>query len=305
VDRGLLKLLGMNKTLMLSAVFTIGVAAPGCVVGATDAPLSYQEFKAKYVTVAGTRRFYDSDQPLATPHQLKQLYAQYALAKTGGESISEATVNLTLFGDDKWSPADAQNLTYCVSDAFGAQKPAVVDALATAGDGWHSASNGAVHFAYVAAQDASCTNANTAVTFDVIPNNAASGPYAVSFFPSQARASRELVIYTVNALDPNSAFPLAGVLRHELGHTLGLRHETTRTEAVIQYGQQCFENVFNRPLTAYDDMSVMTTPACMGNAIKNKLLVITSLDAEGIQKLYNGAPGTPPTDPGSPGDGDW
>jgi hypothetical protein len=293
----------MSRTNLFFAVLSLGVAAPGCVVGTADAPLSYEEFKAKFVTVAGTHRFYDWDQPLAHPRQLKQLYAAYELAKTGGESLSEATVNRTLFGDDKWSPADAQNLTYCVSDSFGAQKAAVVSGMATAGSAWQSASNGAVQFAYVPAQDANCTNANTAVTFNVIPNSTVSGLYATSFFPSQGRADRQLIVYVAQALDPNAMFPFAGILRHELGHTLGLRHETTRTQAVVQYGFQCFENVFFRAITDYDDLSVMTTPACMGSAIKNKALSISTLDAAGIRELYDGTPGAP-ADPGSDL-GDW
>jgi hypothetical protein len=269
------------------------VLVTGCVVGqdATEAPLGYDEFREKFIRVqtdasGSTQLFYDWDQPLASEDQARALFAAYSRAKAGGESISEAAVNLTLFGEDVWSAADRQNLSYCVADSFGARKGELVTALAGATGAWQTASNGALRFAYRPEHDANCTNANTAVTFNTVPSQEVNGVVASAFFPSSPRANRQLVVFVNTAFDPALIFPLEGVLRHELGHAIGLRHETARTEAIVEFGFQCFEDVFVRPLTQIDLDSVMTTPACMGNAIRNRSLTISPLDIEGVLEIY-------------------
>lgn len=269
------------------------IAVPGCIVGNADSdpPLSYDEFVARYIGVhvdPSTGKelyYYDWDQPLASRDQVERLYAAYVDAKTGGELVSEATVNVTLFGLDVWSRADRVNLTYCVSNTFGAHKGTVVNALARASSDWSIASGGAVRFAYRGEYDAGCTT-SAPVTFNVIPIDQNSGLFAQAFFPSNTRADRQLLINVRNALAPNPGLPFEGVLRHELGHVLGLRHETARLEAVIAYGQQCFENLWLAPLTVYDAYSVMVTPACVGNNLKNTTLSISAGDVYGIRTLY-------------------
>ena len=69
------------------------------------------------------------------------------------------------------------------------------------------------------------------------------------------------------------------MLRHELGHTLGFRHEHTRPEAGT-----CFEDTSWRALTAYDSASVMHYPQC--NGTQKGDLVLTSLDNQGASSLY-------------------
>jgi hypothetical protein len=142
--------------------------------------------------------------------------------------------------------------------------------------------------------------------FNVVPSGDSTGNFATAFFPSQARGARQLIVYTGLALAPDRRFPLEGIFRHELGHVLGLRHETNRFEAVAQYGRQCFEDAWFRTLTAFDDQSVMTTPGCMGDAIKNTNLSISPLDAEGIRILYDATPSTvPQQDVDSWADDEW
>jgi hypothetical protein len=272
----------MKITLLLASISLTA----GCMTGSgAEAPLSYDEFKARYVgssqDAAGTQHLmYDWDQPFESEAQVQKLYEAYIAAKTGGETLSEATVNKNIFGDiDKWSAAQAQNLTYCVSDSFGGLKAGVVSAMASATAAWSQASAGKVKWVYASQYDANC-NSSTPTTFDVNPGTS---PYAVSFFPSYARNKRSVLVHPDTF---NGDFPPEGILRHELGHTLGLRHETTRIEGVVDYGMQCFEDIFNEPLTAYDATSVMTTPACMGKNIKNKTLSLSALDAQAIQLLY-------------------
>jgi hypothetical protein len=130
------------------------------------------------------------------------------------------------------------------------------------------------------------------VLFDVNPVNAGGQYIARAFFPSQSR-------YTRNVLIDNSAFTsggdpsLTGVLRHELGHTLGFRHEHTRPEAGT-----CFEDNSWRTLTTYDQASVMHYPQC--NGISSWALELSAKDAQGAALLYGAHRRPPPTDPSTP-----
>jgi hypothetical protein len=76
-----------------------------------------------------------------------------------------------------------------------------------------------------------------------------------------------------------SPWTLTGVLRHELGHTIGFRHEHTRPEAGT-----CFEDNDWRALTQYDSASVMHYPQC--NGTQDGDLVLTSADKSGARALY-------------------
>jgi len=106
-----------------------------------------------------------------------------------------------------------------------------------------------------------------------------SGQYlARSFFPSTSRRGREILI-DCTSFGNIKPWSLTGVLRHELGHSLGFRHEHTRPEAGT-----CFENNQWRALTAYDSASVMHYPQC--NGTNNGDLNLTSLDKTGARSLY-------------------
>ena len=274
----------MKTNALVTAVLALITAA--CTAGSdADAPLSYDEFKERYIGVSvdpdGVEHMlYDWDQPLQSEDQVLRLYDAYLAATVGGETMSEATANTNIYGQAvRWNAATAQNLTYCISNSFGARKTAVVNAMSAATAAWNSATNGRVRYVYQSQYDASCNTA-TPVVFDVNPGSFA---YAVAFFPGDGRAQRRVLIHPATF---NGTFPAAGILRHELGHTLGLRHETTRREAVQKYGVHCFEDIYHAALTAYDDYSVMTTPACMGQNVKNRTLSLSARDVQGIRLLY-------------------
>jgi hypothetical protein len=134
-----------------------------------------------------------------------------------------------------------------------------------------------VNFVHVALQDGDCTARNTNVVFDVRQVNTPRY-LARAFFPSSSRRAREILVsvYTFGDISPWS---VAGVLRHELGHALGFRHEHTRPEAGT-----CFEDTSWRALTAYDSDSVMHYPQC--NGTNGGDLELTNLDQSGAQSLY-------------------
>jgi len=108
---------------------------------------------------------------------------------------------------------------------------------------------------------------------------------ARAFFPNDQRSSRNVLIDTT-AFQQQSNPTLTGILRHELGHTLGFRHEHTRPEAGT-----CFEDNNWRALTPYDSKSVMHYPQCNGKG--DRTLNLTDMDIQGAVSLYG-----PPNDGG-------
>jgi hypothetical protein len=101
---------------------------------------------------------------------------------------------------------------------------------------------------------------------------------AASFFPNDPKERRRLLIdpsYFSTTYDHN------GVLRHELGHVLGFRHEHIRSGAPAVCPHESLSETVD--LTAYDPQSCMHY-FCGG--VGSKTLQITKLDREGAQRLY-------------------
>jgi hypothetical protein len=134
-----------------------------------------------------------------------------------------------------------------------------------------------VNFIHDTTKDSACSATTTGVTFDVRQTTTTSY-LARAFFPSTTRSSRNILIST-SAFGNVAPYTLTGILRHELGHTIGFRHEHTRPEAGT-----CFEDNNWRTLTTYDSASVMHYPQCNGSNTGN--LVLTSRDQTGARALY-------------------
>jgi len=257
-----------------------------------DQTLTWEEFQAQaYQTPEGVY-VVNGDELAENLDQLYDVYRNY-LATVDAERSAEQGIGTSQQGlivnrvsgrDDKWAASAALNLTYCVaqsgSGAFSAsQFSAVVSALSSASGAWEGV--GRVNFTHVAAQDNNCNASNNNVVFDV--RRATGQPFlARSFFPSSSRRSRNVIIDSSSFSDIRP-WTLTGILRHELGHTIGFRHEHTRPEA----GGVCFEDNNWRALTTYDSSSVMHYPQC--NGTQNGDLVLTTRDRQGAAALY-GAP---------------
>ncbi len=182
-----------------------------------------------------------------------------------------------------WNRQDRRHLSYCVATTFGARHQTVVDQMAAATGAWELAAD--VDFIHDPAQDASCTAANTAVMFDVRPVDVAGQYLARAFFPNETRPARNVLIDNTSfELGAGEALTLTGILRHELGHTLGYRHEHTRPQS-----GRCCEDLDWRPLTSYDAFSVMPYPQC--NGLGDWSLTLTHLDRNGAACLYGPATG--------------
>ena len=200
---------------------------------------------------------------------------------TGGPV--KLTVHQVNGQDAVWNSTEKRQLTYCVSTSFGNQYGQMVADMQAATGAWEAVAN--VDFIHVGGQDGSCTASNSNVAFDVRPVNVNGQYLARAFFPNEPRSSRNVLVDNSSfGLDPNGTLSLQGILRHELGHTLGFRHEHTRPDSGT-----CFEDNNWRPLTSYDAFSVMHYPQCNGQG--DWSLTLTNIDQNGSACLYGPAQG--------------
>lgn len=247
--------------------------------------LTYEEFKAQaYVEPDSGFFIINGDELVESESLLVDKYNDYlqsvadALDRAQGLSTTQqpSIVNVVGGRDDVWSASQALNLTYCIdSKGFGSRYAAVVAAMDQATGAWEAA--GRINFVHDASQDNKCSSRNNAVVFNVRQVTTTQF-LARAFFPSTSRRGREIQIST-SSFGNIAPWTLAGVLRHELGHTIGLRHEHTRPESGT-----CFEDNNWRALTAYDADSVMHYPQCNGTNTGD--LVLTAQDRQGASSLY-------------------
>lgn len=213
-----------------------------------SAPMSFEEFRASAQRV-DDGYVVDGDIFLSSEDKLREYYDSYA-----GEGA--LTVNQIFSGDDLWGFPASQALTYCVSDDFAARKPALVAALDVATKSWSDLVG--VRYEYLPAHDGACNASNNSVVFHVIPF--VSQFFAIAFWPSSARADRSLRISEAAFTTTDGGRDLQGIMRHELGHTLGFRHEH-----IWLYDSSCSPEMPDssaRIVNSYDVDSVMHYPQC-------------------------------------------
>ena len=211
----------------------------------------------------------NGDEPVVDREALERWYV---------ENVQQGALAVMTSGgsDVKWDATKALNITYCISKTgFGSRYSAVVTAMNTATSAWEGSAK--VNFVHLSAQDGNCSASNKNVLFDVRPVNVNGQYLARAFFPNQSRNSRNVLID--NTAFTSQGISLDGILRHELGHALGFRHEHTRPEAGA-----CFEDNNWRGLTSYDSGSVMHYPQC--NGTNTWALNLTNQDKAGVAALY-------------------
>jgi hypothetical protein len=177
----------------------------------------------------------------------------------------------------RWPPGT--ELTYCVLlTTFPRQEwyEEVVANMQQATADWEAVCG--VRFRYVPTLDTSSSVRPQGVLFPVRYISAGGAFVAASFFPNDPSGRRRMLI------DPSyftTSFDHVGVLRHELGHVIGFRHEHIRSGAPAICPHEDTTGTLN--LTNYDPRSVMHY-FCGG--VGSKKLGITEIDRMGAQQLY-------------------
>ncbi|WP_435201114.1 M57 family metalloprotease [Janibacter sp. GS2] len=255
----------------VAATISLGATSLGY-AGEGDEP-SYKEFKSQtYQDPNDGQYIVNGDIPVQGEKQLRDFYQDVVNPTTPSDGL---IVNTVYGNDDLWSASQAKNLTYCVSSDFGADHQRIADAMEAGGNQWEAASSG-VDFTHDASQDDNCTTRNNNVLFSVEPVTG-TNYIARAFFPSTRQSTRNVLVNTDQIFGAGAWTP-DNVLAHELGHSLGFRHEHTRPEAGT-----CFEDSNWRPLTPYDSSSIMHYPQCNGTSSD---LSMTEQDREGIRSVY-------------------
>lgn len=258
----------------LGATALLGTALASPALAATETGTTvptFQEFHASTFKDADNQYIVNGDEPVATTGDLKTFYDK--LVGTGTPT-NGLVVNTVGGADDRWSTSQVGNLTYCVSSKFGTRKADIVNAMNSGAGLWEAASS-RINFVHVPSQDANCTTRNNAVLFSVEPVQT-SQYIARAFFPSTPKRSRNVLVD--DSIWTSGSWTPSNILGHELGHTLGFRHEHTRPEAGT-----CFEDTNWRPLTPYDSASIMHYPQCNGSSSN---LSMTATDRQGAAALY-------------------
>jgi len=176
-----------------------------------------------------------------------------------------------------------KTLTYAVwRPTFGtdAEYEAAVDGMAAATADWQTICG--VEFQHIVAKDTDPDLQFGDVTFPVLRQQGGGNTVAVAFFPDDAVNDR-LVWALDGFFDPAGTFDPVGVMRHELGHVLGFRHEHIRPEAPDLFLPESLEHTV--AITEYDPKSVMHY---LGVGVGDPQLRFTPHDRTGARLVYGG-----------------
>lgn len=180
-----------------------------------------------------------------------------------------------------WNNVLKKNLSYCVSRAFGKNYDAVVKAMSDAARAWESVAD--VKFKHMRSFDDECPTNGPLLLFDVSPIDTAPY-YARAFFPNSPREQSNVLIHSTAFGKMEDGVSLVGLMRHELGHILGFRHEHIRPEAGA-----CFEREDYVPAGPYDGLSVMHYPSCNGKG--DGSMTLSEEDKRSVACIYGAAVG--------------
>ena len=214
---------------------------------------------------------------LLTEQEVRAYVVAKSQAQSSASDSSELLVNVHNGDRDYYRDVNQRNLTYAVdrnSFPTQAQYKKAVDNMRAAGLAWQNACTTCrLKFSYLTQFDTSPSHNN--VNFIVRFKDVGGAYIAAAFFPHDGPVRRYVNI------DPsyfNTSFDKVGVLRHELGHVIGYRHEHTRNIPGCY-----FEDNNWQPLTPYDSQSVMHY--FCGGAV-SLTLALSPLDRSGHRKLY-------------------
>jgi hypothetical protein len=207
-----------------------------------------------------------------TEQELDAFVVDKKIREARAKVSPELILNRIHGNDDYYTSISDRTLTYMVDRAsFGStsnQAAIVEDNLRLAADNWEqSCPECKIKFV----QRLEGQPVNFVVRFHDVH-----GAYiAASFFPHDDKTRR---VFNIDPSYFSTTFDKVGVLRHELGHILGYRHEHIRGIA------GCYSEAGQwRPLTPYDSKSVMHY-FCGGAGSLS--LQLTTSDIQGHRGLY-------------------
>jgi hypothetical protein len=137
-----------------------------------------------------------------------------------------------------------------------------------------------VKFQYRSDLDDQAGSGPAGAIFSVREIDAGGSFIAAAFFPNDPPARRRVLI-DPSFFQDDLGFDRVGVLRHELGHVLGFRHEHIRSGAPPVCPQESKDETID--LTKYDPLSVMHY---FCGEVGSRNLKITDLDRVGAQRIY-------------------
>ena len=182
-------------------------------------------------------------------------------------------------------PVGASINYYVMRSSFSskASYDSVVQSMQNATADWMKYCN--IKFQYLSNLDRSnidLESPNYNTIFIVRQFNANGAFIAQSFFPNDPPFKRMLLIDN-SFFD--SPYNKTGVIRHELGHVLGFRHEHIWSEDEACKGEDIVQGALGAiHQTKYDPYSVMHYPCGLNR--DNRLLELTEFDKNGAQKAY-------------------
>ena len=255
----------------------------------TNAIPSFSEFESQTSRTPSGTYVVDGDLPIVTLDGLYEYYKLYYEIPDSGTSDSstlytvQSLVKVSNGARVIWDSTRQHNLTYCIQkngpNGFGANYSIVVNAMNSAARDWEASAY--VDFKHIVAEDEQCSESQN-VLFKVFEDYATwqgNDKRAAAFFPDDPPYSR--ILYIAADMPRNSPLPISitGLLRHELGHILGLVHEQARHSFLVckEYGWEA--------LTDYDLDSVMHYRGECGNR-GDMDYFLTRLDKKGIGMLY-------------------
>lgn len=238
----------------------------------------------KTVTIDGDTFYIAEGDLLIDEPQLPRYAVQRAAAATApplSDEEAERRSSLLAISENgklvRWKPGTV--LSFCVlKNTFGDEAKYEMARNNMLAATWDWEATCGVKFEHRADLDESPTNTPADVLFTVREVDAGGRFIAAAFFPNEPRNRRRLVI------DPSyytTSFDKVGVLRHELGHVLGFRHEHIRSGSPPACGDEDTGDTIG--VTIYDPKSVMHY-FCGG--VGSLDLIITDIDRAGSQKIY-------------------